>query len=176
MDRHLFQSFAPGPSTSVPFTCIHHAFEYHARATPHAIAVEYMAAGQSISYINLDYAANRLAHRLRSHGIRPGRRVCILTQRSIANVVAVLAVLKAGGQYVPLDGVTVTDSTIAYVLRDSGASLVLCMEEYLQRFTGVPSLCLEEIIREDEQEGADSSKPEDLSSGNDGIYVIYTSG
>ena len=175
-DRRFFQQHAAGPSTSVPFDCIHHAFEHHAGLTPYATAVEHASVGQSISYADLDRSANRLANRLRAQGIVPGERVCILSRRSIVNVIAILAVLKAGGQYVPLDGATVTDSTLEHVLRDSGAALVLCMDEYMHRIDGVPALCLEDVVRDDEATDADASKPQDLSSGRDGIYVIYTSG
>lgn len=172
-DRYLFQKYGVGPSRSVPFACLHHAFEYHARITPSAIAVEHFSALESITYGELDIAANKLAHRLRGLGVYPGKRVCILAHRSIPYVIAILAVLKAGGQYVPLDGVTVTDLTLAHVLEDSGALFTLAMEDYVHRVGDFPVLCLEQVINEDE---VYYGKPLDLATGDDGIYVIYTSG
>lgn len=175
-DRDFFLRHCIGPSASVPFDLIHNAFEHHARATPHATAVEHASENESITYSELDRRANRLAHRLRSHGVGPNHRVCILARRSIANVIATFGVLKAGGQYVPLDGDTITDVNLDYVLRDSAATLVLCMEEYLHRVLHTPALALEATIRDDEICGADCSKPAELATTADGCYVIYTSG
>ncbi|GFZ52166.1 hypothetical protein JCM24511_09939 [Saitozyma sp. JCM 24511] len=170
----FFNTHCTGRMTTVPFELIHSSFEHHARLAPDVVAVEHASQGESITFGDLDRAANALAHRLRSQGIVPGQRVCILSKRSVANVIAVLSVLKAGGQYVPLDSATITDETLAHVLVDSGAALVLCMGDYLHRVSGVPVVPLEEAIRE--TEGGDHSKPEELARGSDGVYVIYTSG
>lgn len=170
----FFNTHCTGRMTTVPFELIHSSFEHHARLAPDVVAVEHASQGESITFGDLDRAANALAHRLRSQGIVPGQRVCILSKRSVANVIAVLSVLKAGGQYVPLDCATITDDTLAHALVDSGAALVLCMGDYLHRVSGVPVVHLEEAIRE--TEGGDHSKPEELARGSDGVYVIYTSG
>jgi non-ribosomal peptide synthetase component F len=175
-DRAFFLQHCMGPSESVPFNLVHNAFEHHARATPHATAVEHTSENESITYADLDRRANRLAHRLRGHGIGPNQRVCILARRSIVNVIAIIAVLKAGGQYVPLDGDTITDVNLDYVLSDSATPLVLCMEEYLHRVSAAPAVVLEATINADERCGADCSKPTELATTADGCYVIYTSG
>lgn len=176
-DRAKFYSYGLGPSRHVEIPIVHHAFETHARTQPHAIAVEHNLSEQSLTYAELDVQANRLARRLRHEGIAPGKRVCILAKRSTYLIVAILAVLKSGGQYVPLDAVTITDTTLDYVLGDASPSAVLVMDEYAYRVRpDIPTLIIEDVILEDELANADSTKPEDLTTPSDGCYVIYTSG
>jgi non-ribosomal peptide synthetase component F len=178
-DCSLFYEYGIGPSRSVPFPLVHHAFEHHARTQPSAIAVEHNAFSESISYGALDARANKLARRLRDQGIRPGKRVCIVARRSISLVVAILAVLKAGGQYVPLDAVTITDETLKFVLHDSSPTVVLEMNEYAHRIavdgSATTVMRLEDAIHADAH--LKSAKVDDsTSSPLDGCYCIYTSG
>jgi non-ribosomal peptide synthetase component F len=104
--RRLFASYGFGDAIDRPFECVHHAFEFHAAQQPHQIAVEHLA--DSISYGDLNSSANMLAARLRRRGVGRGSRVCLLVQRSIPMVVGILAALKAGAAYVPLDATIVT--------------------------------------------------------------------
>lgn len=176
-DRVLFYRYGLGPTRLVDTPIIHHAFEKHARIQPDAIAVEHNLFEHSLTYRQLDIQANRLAHRLRTHGIASGKRVCILARRSIYLIAGILAVLKSGGQYVPLDAVTITDATLDYVLNDAKPAAVLVMDEFVHRVQcEVPVLNLEEVILADEISNADSSKPDDGTCPSDGAYVIYTSG
>lgn len=176
-DRVLFHRYGLGPTRPVKTSIVHHAFETHARIQPNAIAVEHTLFNHSLTFGQLDVYANRLARRLRALGIQPGKRVCILARRSTHLIIAILATLKSGAQYVPLDAVTITDSTLNYVLEDSQPAAVIAMGEYVHRVqTEAPILELEPVIEADELAGADSSKPEDNTSPSDGAYVIYTSG
>ncbi|TFK89560.1 nonribosomal peptide synthetase 12 [Polyporus arcularius HHB13444] len=169
-DQQRFDRFSYGVRQPIPFSCVHHAFEHHAVIQPNAVAVEHL--NSSITYAELDRQANILANHLRASGVRPGVRVCLLVQRSILMVVGIVAVLKAGGAYVPLDGAIVTQSTLDHVLQDSEAKLVLTMKEYVHRVTGSAAFCLEDIASLPQI----VSKPEDLSTPTDSIYIIYTSG
>lgn len=176
-DRALFHRYGLGPTRPVHTPIVHHAFEAHARNQPNAIAVEHTLFDHSLTYGQLDAQANRLARRLCTLGIVPGKRVCILARRSIQLITSILAVLKSGGQYVPLDAVTITDSTLQYVLKDSDPSAVLVMSEFTHRVQiDVPVLDVEEVIFADELSNADATKPTDTTSPSDGAYVIYTSG
>ncbi|KAF8508109.1 putative nonribosomal peptide synthetase [Hysterangium stoloniferum] len=175
-DRLTFIANAVGPSRPIPFPIVHHAFEHHVQTQPHAIAVEHTLFNHSLTYEQLNKQANRLARRLRSRGVSPGERVCILARRSLHLIVAIVAVLKSGAQYVPLDAFTITDSTLEYILHDSTPTVVLVMEEYLDRVANTPSICLEAAIEEDEKSDIDATNLEDISSSTDGCYVIYTSG
>ena len=86
----------PVPAATVP-----DLFAEQVRRTPHAIAV--CCDGAELSYAELDRRANLLAHELIRLGVRPEDRVGILAERSVGLVVAVLAIGKAGGAYLPLD-------------------------------------------------------------------------
>ncbi len=82
-------------------SCLHERFEAQARTTPDAVAVTYEE--RSLSYGELNARANRLAHLLRGAGVEPDTLVALSLERSLDLVVAILAVLKAGGAYLPLD-------------------------------------------------------------------------
>ncbi|KAF8831530.1 hypothetical protein HHX47_DHR1000721 [Lentinula edodes] len=177
-DQALFHQFSFGPIRTVQTPIIHRAFRQHVIDQPEAIAVEHPSLNESISYRQLDIQSNRLAHHLRKHNICPGSRVCILARRSIELVIGILAVLKSGAQYVPLDAVTITDETLQFVLEDSGPSMVLSMADYLDSLSAcpVPVVCLENFIQGDDFTEGGLSEVEDLSSPSDGAYCIYTSG
>jgi non-ribosomal peptide synthetase component F len=81
--------------------CIHELFEEQAQRAPQAIAV--ICEEREVSYSELNAHANRLAHRLHKMGVKPDDRVALCVERSVEMVVGLLAVLKAGGGYVPLD-------------------------------------------------------------------------
>ncbi|KAI0801910.1 nonribosomal peptide synthetase 12 [Irpex lacteus] len=170
-DTALFYRFGFGKRAEAPFQCIHHAFEHHAARDPNAIAVEHL--GSTITYGELDSRANALARQLRSMGVLPGSRVCLLVQRSIPMVVGIVAILKAGAAYVPLDGGIVTDSTLAFVLKNSKATLVLALADYVHRVSSLPLINLNDVMATPD---SITPKPQDLSSPGDSAYIIYTSG
>uniref|UniRef100_UPI0038998E4D non-ribosomal peptide synthase/polyketide synthase n=1 Tax=Saccharothrix syringae TaxID=103733 RepID=UPI0038998E4D len=96
-------------------------FTAQADRTPDAVAV---TGRESLTYAELDARANRLAHRLTALGVRPEDRVGLLLRRSADVVVAVLAVLKAGGAYLPLD-VRAPAERMRLVLDQAGADVLL---------------------------------------------------
>src|SRR5262249_21765315 len=100
---------------------VHQMFETQAARTPDAIAVVYDA--RQLTYRELDRWANRLAHALRQADVGPEVRVAICLERSLDMMVAVLAVLKAGGTYVPLDPAYPKERQ-SLLLRDSGARIL----------------------------------------------------
>ncbi|MFG2132154.1 amino acid adenylation domain-containing protein [Streptomyces sp. NPDC048751] len=101
-------------------------FEARAAATPRATAL--IAEDQELSYAELNARANRLAHWLRERGAGPERFVAVRLPRTADLVVALLAVLKTGAAYVPVDP-TLPADRIAYVLRDADPVLTLTEEE-----------------------------------------------
>ncbi|WP_315833220.1 non-ribosomal peptide synthetase [Bradyrhizobium prioriisuperbiae] len=133
---------------------------------------------RSLSYGELNARANRLARRLRAHGIGPDRLVGLALERSFELIVAVVAVLKAGGAYLPLDP-DYPAERLAHMLRDSGTSLVLTHGHVEDRLTQVlAETSVEAWMLDDRQqdEGTDGSNL-DLSIHPDSLaYVIYTSG
>jgi non-ribosomal peptide synthetase component F len=171
-DRARFLLFGIGADIPKPFDCVHHAFAARATATPNAIAVEHL--GDTLTYERLDILSSALATTLRARGIQPGKRICLLVQRSIAMIVGIVATHKAGASYIPLDGGIVTDQTLGTILEDSGAPLVLCTPEYKNRVPdGFDYISLDHYLVNPQ---APPTHIEDLSSPQDEAYVIYTSG
>ncbi|HEX2081374.1 MAG TPA: amino acid adenylation domain-containing protein, partial [Longimicrobium sp.] len=111
-----------GPALESTFTPIHDRIAARAARTPHAVAVE--GGGERLTYAQLEDRASRLAHRLRALGVQPGVIAAVRAERSVEAVVAIVAVLKAGGAYLPLDP-SLPAERQAYMLADSGAALLL---------------------------------------------------
>src|SRR5690606_468645 len=97
-------------------------FETQAQRTPDAVAV--VCGDETLTYGELDRRANRLAHRLRSRGIGRESLVAVYMQRSVEQVVAVLAVTKAGGAWLPIDR-DYPPERVRFMLEDSRAPVVL---------------------------------------------------
>jgi amino acid adenylation domain-containing protein len=130
--------------------------------------------GHCLTYAQLEAQANRLAHRLRHEGVRPGVLVALCATRSVETLVALLAVMKAGGAYLPLDPEYPKDR-LSFVLADSGARLLLTEERVRDRLPecGVPALMIGDLGA---FAGEPDSAPAPLAASGDLAYVIYTSG
>ncbi|MFS0838324.1 amino acid adenylation domain-containing protein [Paenibacillus sp. 1P03SA] len=111
-----------GFSVSYPAGTFHELFEAQAAQTPDKTAVVYEET--SLTYGELNERANVLAHVLRRQGVNPDSLAAVLLERSADMVTAVLAIQKAGGAYIPIDP-TYPEERIAYMLRDSGARVLL---------------------------------------------------
>ncbi|MBV9773534.1 MAG: amino acid adenylation domain-containing protein, partial [Gemmatimonadetes bacterium] len=150
--------------------CIHDLVAEQARRTPDAPVV--LFEGRALSYAALEEDAGRLARRLRRHGVGPEVRVGISLPKGPEMAVAVLAVLQAGGAYVPLDPAYPAER-LEYVLRDSGATLVLTLAPLAGRFAGGPPVLALDALPPEPEAGPESGiapDPDNLA------YVIYTSG
>ncbi|HEX8906783.1 MAG TPA: condensation domain-containing protein, partial [Longimicrobiaceae bacterium] len=102
--------------------CVHELFEAQARERPEAVALVWGEA--ELTYRELDARANRLAHHLAGLGVGPESRVGLRVERSVENVVATLAVLKAGGCCVPVD-TSYPPERMALMLADSAVRVLL---------------------------------------------------
>jgi amino acid adenylation domain-containing protein len=109
---------APYPAQS----CVHELFETHAAAAPDAVAAIYE--DERLSYGELNARANRLAQHLRALGVQPDTRVGLCLEPSVDLIVAVMAVLKAGGAYLPLDPAYPLER-LRYLLDDGAPAAVL---------------------------------------------------
>ncbi|HEU0298193.1 MAG TPA: amino acid adenylation domain-containing protein, partial [Longimicrobium sp.] len=151
----------------------HRQVEAWARRAPEAPAV--FAADATLSYAELDARASRLAHRLVRMGVGPDRCVAVMLERSAALVVAELAVMKAGGAYLPLDPAGPAERA-AYMLQTADAAVVLTRGGLRGRVpdSAAPVLALDEeaAALAAEPDGAPGVEvaPENLA------YVIFTSG
>ncbi|MGC2742257.1 MAG: amino acid adenylation domain-containing protein, partial [Candidatus Angelobacter sp.] len=106
--------------------CIHELFEAQVKRTPEATAVVF--GDERVSYGELNRRANRLAHYLRSIGVRPDARVAIGLERGLEMVAGMVAVLKAGGAYVPLD-LSYPDERLRFILEDSAPVALLARSD-----------------------------------------------
>ncbi|MGB8508006.1 MAG: AMP-binding protein, partial [Pyrinomonadaceae bacterium] len=102
--------------------CLHQLFTRQARSAPDRLALSYD--GSQLSYSALDTLSNRLAHHLRASGARPGTVVALAMSRSLSLITAMLAVLKTGAAYLPLDP-SYPLSRRAFMLEDAGACLLV---------------------------------------------------
>ncbi|WLH09410.1 non-ribosomal peptide synthetase [Pseudomonas lurida] len=152
---------------------VHELVADRARETPTAVAVKFDA--QTLSYGELDRQANRLAHALIARGVGPEVRVAIAMPRSAEIMVAFLAVMKAGGVYVPLD-IEYPRDRLLYMMQDSRAQLLLTHTSALQQLPipdGLDSLAID---RTEEWAGFSDTAPQVTLDGDNLAYVIYTSG
>src|SRR5205085_2795194 len=108
---------APYPSDQ----CVHHFIEEQAERTPEALALTFGVKG--LSYGELNGRANRLARHLREMGAEPEAVVGVCMQRSTEMVVALLAILKSGAAYLPLDPEYPRDR-LAYMIEDAGIKVL----------------------------------------------------
>ncbi|MEE4753798.1 amino acid adenylation domain-containing protein [Pseudomonas alliivorans] len=165
---HLLQRFNPQPSDFADSLTLHQRIEQHA---PESIAAQ--VGKQSLSYGELNLRANALAHHLISLGVRPDDRVAVMARRGLDTLVAMLAVLKSGAGYVPVDP-SHPDERIAYLLTDSAPNVVLTQQALLSR---VPELAATVIAFDQPSwpERLDNPQVAGLTCANL-AYVIYTSG
>ncbi|MDR9750405.1 amino acid adenylation domain-containing protein [Pseudomonas sp. SZMC_28357] len=161
--------------------CVHQLFEAQVLRRPDAIAARFQ--NQSLSYQELNVRANRLAHHLRSLGVRPDVRVGLCLERSLDMLVSVLAVLKAGGAYVPLDP-AYPQARLAHMLVDSAPIVVLthsAAREALRAALDGSAAAAQVLDLGDARRWAAQSphNPDPLAVGLTSrhlAYVIYTSG
>ncbi len=147
--------------------------EMRAEENPGAIAVSMDK--RVLTYRELNGKANQLARALRAMGVSPGVAVGVCLERSVDMVAVLLAVMKAGGCYVPLDPDYPRDR-VRFMLEDSGAPLVITTTALSDRFNGQSCRiwCLDHsgyVSSADDEHNLPSS-----ASGHDLAYILYTSG
>jgi len=156
--------------------CLHELFEAQVERTPGAVAV--VSAAGSLTYAELNARANRLAHHLRALGVRPEVRVGICVERGLEMMVGLLAVLKAGGAYLPLDPAYPAER-LRYMIGDSAPRVVLTKRAIAAAEDGPLAGARAEVLLLDapawRERPATNPKRGALDPGNL-AYVIYTSG
>jgi len=174
--------------------CLHELFESWVARQPETVAVVFEESGlpgsglpgsgpsgsdlpeQRLSYGELSRRANRLAHELRRHGVRPEVPVGIFMERSMEMVVAIWGVLKAGAPYAPLARNTPAER-VASIVRAAGIPILLSQPDLARELslgTGCEVLCLD-----DKREVAAGRSPQNPAGGarvENPAYVIHTSG
>jgi amino acid adenylation domain-containing protein len=154
-------------------SAIHELFESRVAESPDTVAIAYQ--DQYYSYQTVNERADQLANYLRSLGVGPDILVGIYMERSPDAVIAMLAVLKAGGAYLPLDA-SYPDDRIAYIMADARSNVLLTHAELATRLQTSPAtiICLdadrEKIAQHSPQAPENRTRPEHLA------FVLYTSG
>jgi amino acid adenylation domain-containing protein len=162
-------------ATSQPYPsgkCIHQLIAERTAEAPHAVAAEF--GGLQLTYAELDVRANRLAHKLRELGVDRDVIVAICIDRSLDMVVAVLAVLKAGGAYLPLD-VAYPEDRLDFIIKDAGATVLLTNHDMAPRLKSHRG----EVLFLDDDTDLEEYPlfpPEADVGPGDLAYLIYTSG
>ncbi|MFD2171160.1 amino acid adenylation domain-containing protein [Tumebacillus lipolyticus] len=150
--------------------CIHQAFEQQVERTPDEVAVVFE--DRICTFRELNNLANRLAAQLQARGVEPDDLVGIYMDRSVEMIVALLATLKAGGGYLPLDP-SYPHERIAYMIEDAQPKAILTNAHLHQQLPPHRADIL--ILRQEESSGqvpnpVSQARPEHLA------YIIYTSG
>ncbi|MFF2886822.1 amino acid adenylation domain-containing protein [Paenibacillus sp. NPDC057967] len=160
-----------------PPRCLHEVFKEQAAAVPDLPAVSF--GGDALTYRELDARTDALARTLRAKGVGRGSVVGIMAERSIPMFTAMLAVMKAGGAYLPVDP-HYPEERIRYMLSDSGAELAFTDGSRPDAAACVPAalhmLDLADEALYSNEEHALISLAQNAASADDPMYVIYTSG
>ncbi|WP_166246508.1 non-ribosomal peptide synthetase, partial [Paenibacillus turpanensis] len=156
----------------------HEWFEVQAERTPNHAAIRY--GSNQMSYAELNAKANRLAHQLIEHGVAANAAVAIMTERSLDMIVGVLAILKAGGAFVPIDP-NYPQERIQFMLDDCGSKWLVTHRQLQQRvvFSGVVvelDLDLDHLAESVEMLDKAKDNPRTTVQPGDLAYMIYTSG
>jgi len=174
-DQIIFNQFGRGADIPPPFKLIHKAFESVVDQQPTVIAVE--QDGRNLTYHELEKAANGLANKLVSMGLEPRQRVCLVVQRSLPMVIAMLATLKCGCQYIPLDGQVTAESALRHILKDTDAPFILCLEKFHSKVQQLAHPANTIVVLDSSLEDPESTaRPHVRVRKSDGAYAIYTSG
>ncbi len=153
--------------------CIHELFEAQVARSPDAIAV--ISEDKQLTYRELNVRANQLAHHLWSLGVGPEVRVGISIERSLEMIIGLLAILKAGGTYVPLDP-AYPQERLAFMLNDAQVSVLLTQRQLVKTLPqhGASVVCLDTNWLVNRPENLDN--PVSRVTDENLAYVIYTSG
>lgn len=174
-ERNLFRRTVNDNARQVPESTVTAEFAARVVADPDAVAVRH--AGTELTYRTLDERANRLARLLAGRGAGPERVVAILLPRGADMIVAVLAVLKAGAAYLPVDP-DYPAGRIEYLLHDAEPSTVVTTAELAGR---LPEDAPASVVLDDPATGrqlaaAPATAPTVTPLPGNAAYVIYTSG
>ncbi|MCV7203910.1 non-ribosomal peptide synthase/polyketide synthase [Mycolicibacterium peregrinum] len=163
------QTALEDPSWASTAVSVPALFAEHVTRTPEAVAVT--CGDRSWTYRDLDESANRLAHLLIGHGAGPGRCVALLFSRSAEAIVAILAILKTGAAYLPIDP-SVPDTRLDFVLADAGPVAAVTTTDLVERLQDRGLAIVDASV----EPGNQSSSALPTPDPDDIAYLIYTSG
>jgi amino acid adenylation domain-containing protein len=153
-----------------PDKCVHELFEDRVKQTPQQDALRFHE--QVFTYEELNVRTNQLAHFLRKRGVGPNVPVGLFVERSAEMIIGLLAILKAGGCYVPLVHDD-PEARLAYLLADTKPPVLLTTRKLLPR---LPAYGGEVVFFDESYETEPGSNPESNTKSSDLVCIIYTSG
>ncbi len=165
--------------TEVPYAdtaTIQDLFEEQVRARPEARALT--MDGEHLSYAELNRRVNQLAHFLRGQGAERGTPIGLCLERSFDMIIAMLAVVKAGAAYVPLDPANPSDR-LRFMISDTGLRILLTSEKLDGTVAPAEGGIVVVLDRDSDRrtiQAQPESNPENLNQPDDLCYIIYTSG
>jgi len=168
--RHYLLNELNDTRRDIPAISLAGLFAQQVNAYPDRIAAS--CGDKQLTYAQLDARAHCLARRLQQHGVRPEEGVALLMERSLSLVVSVLAIIKAGGFYVPLRRSDPAERW-QYIAREAGVKVVVVDER--NRHAPLPAGLAVEIAGWDDRQAADGWH-EPVISPHNLAYIMFTSG
>jgi amino acid adenylation domain-containing protein/non-ribosomal peptide synthase protein (TIGR01720 family) len=153
--------------------CVHQLFEQQVEKTPQAIAI--VCGAEQLTYQELNYRANQLAHYLKTLGVQSNTLVGLCIERSLEMVIGILGIFKAGGAYVPLDP-NYPSERLSFMLTTAQVTILLTQASLIDQLPvcNASLLCLDrdwpKIVR------SSSANLKTVTTLDQLGYVIYTSG
>jgi aspartate racemase len=150
---------------------VHQLFELEVEKSPNRIAIVH--GSETITYAELNFRANRIAHHLLSLGIGPEKLVAVVMERSPDLITCILGILKAGGAYLPLDP-EYPQERLAMMIDDANASIFISESSLLDKLPVSRSqiICVDKL----ELDTENSDNPKIATDANNLAYVMFTSG
>ena len=171
--RQVLGEWSGKDAVSAPHLPVHRLIEAQAARMPDAVAVAHV--DRRLTYRQLEEEANRLAHHLTALGVGPEKIVGICLERSPELIVALLAVHKAGGAYLPLDPKYPAER-LAFMLNDAAVGVLVTSQELAALLPAKDRA----VVLIDADRGAIAARPATAPAsdvaGESAAYVIYTSG
>ena len=177
----VLHEWNPAPANYPRNLCLHQIFERHVKAHPDRVAL--IEGATELSYQELNRKANQLARYLADLGVGDGAYVGIALERSSMMIVSILATLKLGAAYVPLDP-DYPAERVEYMLRDTQAPVVISITSLADKLKAIVAsddinsnlLLLDQELDQVNGKSGENLLPGFSTDPHRHAYVIYTSG
>jgi len=180
--KELVEEYNPAPQSNVVSSLpldggatLHQLFEQQVSRRPEAVALT--CEGLSLTYGQVNARANRIARRLTEYGVKPETLVGLCLDRTNEIVIAILAILKSGGAYLPID-LAYPPDRLAFMLEDAQAPVLLTQRELTSKLPATKArvLCIEDVLETSSPDRSSEANLPLTASPDNLAYVIYTSG
>lgn len=156
------------------YQTVQELFEEQVEKTPDKIALVFEQS--NLTYQELNQKANQLAHYLKSLGVKREDIVSILLDKSLESIISILAVLKAGAAYLPID-INYPKERIDYMIRDSKSNILLTTNQYINKANSTVQIVNISLDNQNIYEkNYETNNPINENKSRDLAYIMYTSG